>query len=130
MPGIALSSLRVSADLDASGFEPGMQKIAASSEKGTAAVEKAAGAVETTQRRLGESTARYVSTIRQLDPALASSITAQQKFETTSRNLQKALEASAITAEQHARLMAQAREQYDRNVAGANDNTRAIGALA
>jgi ABC-type transporter Mla subunit MlaD len=127
---IALASLKVSAEFDAQAYVAGAKAKTDADAQMVASGEKVAGTVETTQRRLGESTARYVSTIRQLDPALATSITAQQRFETTSRNLQKALEATAITADQHAKLMAQAREQYDRNVAGANDNTRAVNTLS
>jgi hypothetical protein len=116
--------------MDAQPYKAGADQIVASNKAIGASSDEAAGKIETTQRRLGESTARYIGTIRQLDPALAGSITAQQKLETGSRNLQRALDVGAISVEQHAKLMLSLRDQYDRNVSGANDNSRAVNTLA
>src|SRR4051812_13264358 len=109
---VSLASLKVTADFDAQAYVAGAKAKSDADAKMVESGEKVAGTVETTQRRLGESTARYVSTIRTLDPALATSITAQSKFENGARNLDAALRAGVVSAEKHAALMLQLREKY------------------
>jgi hypothetical protein len=91
--GYSLNSLRVEAALDASGWETGAQKIVSSSATATGGVNQLAGAVEQTERKLGNSATGFERLQRSIDPAYAASV----KLEQGQRNVATALDKGIIS---------------------------------
>jgi len=80
---VALSSLRIEAELDPSKYVAGAQQKAAADQQMVASGEKVAGSVDATQRRLGESSTAVERLARSIDPAY----NAQQRLGTATQRL-------------------------------------------
>src|SRR5215472_1440723 len=78
---VALSPLRIEAELDASKYVAGAQAKAEADAKMVQSGEKVAGSVDATQRRLGESSTAVERLARSIDPAY----NAQQRLVTATQ---------------------------------------------
>jgi hypothetical protein len=124
--GVVLSSLRVTAELDAGAYARGADQKAAADQKMIDSGDKVAASVEQTERRLGTSGTALEKLTRSIDPAYR----ATAQFEAGQRTLQRALDSGAISAEEHGRRLELLSQRYGPLITGGVAAAGAVSTLA
>jgi hypothetical protein len=124
--GVVLSSLRVTAELDAGAYARGADQKVAADQRMVDSGNKVAGAVEQTERRLGTSGTALERLTRSIDPAYR----ATAQFEAGQRTLQRALDSGAISAEEHGRRLELLSQRYGPLITGGIAAAGAVSTLA
>ncbi len=106
--GEKLTSLRVEAALDSSGYQAGAAQKVAADAKMVQSGNALSGAIAETERRLTSGAQGFERLRRSLDPAYDS----QLKFAKGADTLKRALDTGKVSADEHAKLMAQLRARY------------------